>query len=191
MKPARKRDSYRFRKVARVAYFPRAMLIDKGAQPAPGVEKTRISLAHPFVADGFNFPRSEDVFFDAVVRVPTLALNATSTQTVFTTDQITKGGWIRRVGYGFNNPHGYFQVRTTILINGAPPPRYIYKTIDAQAAGTPYQGSLPTVQIGTLQNPSETFIYLPSSALVEVRFVNSSTTESFACALRLWGWLFP
>lgn len=157
---------------------------------APGVgELGRIPATQAFVPDGMIFPRADVTFFDVVVRVPSLSANLTTTQTVFTQEERIKGGWIRELGYGFNNPHGFFQVRTLLLVNGGPSTSYIFKTIDA-AAPAAYQGSFPTSQIGTIENPTSVFIFLPSNALVELRFVNNSTTEAFSATVRLKGWSF-
>lgn len=140
----------------------------------------------PFQADGMNYPRPFDVFFDVTVRVPTIGAGATVTQRVFGVEDQIKQGWIRRVGYHFNTPNGYFQVQTTILINGGTPSNYIYKTVDAGTGA--YQGSLPPDQIGTIDEPAETFIRLPNNAVIDVRFINNNTVQSFTGVVRLWGW---
>lgn len=170
---------------------PQAMQVNPKTPPPeaqPGAPKVG-QQSPQFVPDGMIFPRPDVTFFDVGVREPSLQVNATSTQTAFTQEELIKGGWIRGIGYEFNNPHGYFQVRTTILINGAPPAKYIFKTVDAGAPET-YQGSFPTSQIGTIEQPTSVFIALPSNALVQVRFVNASTTEPFEATVRLTGWNF-
>jgi hypothetical protein len=179
---------FRFHPARRVQ--PRLALVN-AREPQQGYPAAAAPAAPPapFIPDGFLYPRAQDVFFDVAIRVPSLAISATLDQRVFTADENAKGGWIRSLGYGFNNPHGFFQVRTTILINGGPPGRYIFKTVDASAPAT-FSGSFPPVQIGTIQKPTEVFIYVPSSAVVDLRFVNASADEIFSCAVRLKGWFF-
>ena len=179
----------RYRKVVPIHRFPRAVIVERTAAAAPGVGKTRTSEAQPFVPDGFIFPRPEDQFFDFLIRVPLLAVNSTVEQTVFTSSEQIKGGWIRKIGYGFNQPQGFFQVRTTLLINSAPPANYMYRTIDSTSPDT-FQGSFPTTQLGPIEEPTDVYIALPSSALVSIRFLNTSTVASFSVAVRLWGWFF-
>lgn len=181
--PARR---LRFQRVRR--HLEPQPLAPSPAELAPGVGETRISSAAPFKSDGFVFPRPQDTLFDAIIREPLIAANSTVIRTVFTQEERIKGGWIRWLGYAFSTPSGFFQVRTTILINGGTPARYIFKTVDA-ATGA-YQGSLPTVQIGTVQEPTEVFIELPSNAVVQVRFVNLSLDESYSACVRLKGWSF-
>jgi len=179
----------RWRRIRR--FSPRLAYINKPATypvPGAGASGSRVSNAEPFVPDGFNFPRPQDTKFDAIIRIPTIAAAATVTQNIFTQEENIKAGWIRGLGYGFNNPNGFFQVRTTLLINGSVAPGYIFKTVDA-ATGD-YQGSLPTVQIGTVQNPTDVYIALPANAQVSVRLVNNSTTEAFSFAMRLTGWSY-
>ncbi|MGH7259972.1 MAG: hypothetical protein ACREI9_04740 [Nitrospiraceae bacterium] len=177
---------FRFRPVRRLE--PRLALVNS-REPQQGYAPSPSPAAppSPFNPDGFIYPKAQDVFFDVAIRVPTLAVNSTTIQRVFNADENAKGGWIRSLGYGFNNPHGFFQVRTTILINGAPPGRYVFKTVDASNPVT-FSGSFPPVQIGTVQKPTDVFIQVPSSSIVEVRFVNASLDEAFACAVRLKGW---
>ncbi len=179
---------FHFRPVRRLE--PRLALVNarepqQGPPPAVGPAAT----PSPFNPDGFIYPKPQDVFFDVAIRVPSLAVNSTTTQRVFSGDENAKGGWIRALGYGFNNPHGFFQVRTTILVNGAPPGRYVFKTVDASNP-VAFSGSFPPVQIGTVQKPTDVFISLPSSAVIDVRFINASLDEAFSCAVRLKGWFF-
>lgn len=143
-----------------------------------------------FVADGYIYPKPQDTIFDVIVRVPNLPAATTSLQSVFAVEDRIKGGWIRGLGYGFNNPHGFFQVQTFLLVNGAVPSRYVFKTVTAGAAPTVYSGSFPPVQIGSIQEPANVFILLPSSGVVDVRFVNNSADEAFSAVVRLWGWNF-
>jgi len=179
----------RYRQVTR--FTPRSMLVQGEPPPgsAPGVgEVGRVPAGgHSFVPDGMIFPRADVTWFDVSIRSASLLPSTTTTRVVFTQEERIKGGWIRYLGYEFNNPHGFFQVRTTLLINGGPPSNYIFKTVDA--AGT-YEGSFPTSQIGTIENPTSVFIFLPSNALVELRFVNNSTTEPLSATVRLVGWSF-
>lgn len=170
--------------------FPRAVIVQTAEpEPGPGVGPYRASAAQPFKPDGFNFPRPEDTFFDFTVRSPNIARNTTVVQLVFVMAANIKGGWVRGVGYNFNNPHGFQQVRTTLLVNGGPPPRYQYATVDGAVPAT-FQGSFPTFQIGTLTAPAVTYIELPSAARVELRYVNNSLDESFSCIFRMVGWTF-
>ena len=165
-------------------------MIVQGEPPpaqAPGVGQLGRMPAQGFIPDGMIFPRPDVTFFDAVIREPTIAVSATTTRTVFTQEERIKGGWIRELGYGFNNPHGFFQVRTFLLINGGTPSNYIFKTVDPTGV---YQGSFPTSQIGSVEKPTPVFIFLPSNALVEVRFVNNSADEIFSATVRLKGWSF-
>ena len=170
---------------------PRAMIVNPDTPPPeaqPGAPATGLQSPR-FVPDGMVYPRPGVTFLDVTVREPSLQAGATTTQTVFTQEDRVKGGWIRGIGYEFNNPHGFFQVRTTVLINEAPPGNYIFKTVDSGAPET-YQGSFPTSQIGTIEQPTSVFIALPSNALVQVRFVNASTSEAFEATVRLTGWNF-
>ena len=154
---------------------------------APGVGEVGVQPVG-FVPDGMIYPRPDSTFFDVIVRVPSILPSVTLTQDVFVQEERIKGGWIRELGYGFNNPHGFFQVRTTLLVNGGPPAHYIFKTVDASAGS--YQGSFPTSQIGTLERPTEVFISLPSNANVQIRFANASSDEAFSAIVRLKGWSF-
>ena len=182
--PARTR---RYQRVQR--FTPRSMLVQGEPPPIspPGVGQDGRIPAVGFVPDGMIYPQPNVTFFDATVRVASLTASATVTRTVFTQEERIKGGWIRYLGYEFNNPHGFFQVRTTLLINGGTPSNYIFKTVDATSE---YQGSFPTSQIGTIENPTSVFIFLPSNALVEVRFVNANANEAFSATVRLVGWSF-
>lgn len=144
------------------------------------------------MADGFNYPRPEDTFFDVTVRVPRLPAVTTLEQLAFTVPDNVKGGWIRKLGYSFNSPQGFFQVRTFLLLNGATPSNYIFQTVDASAPdAAPYQGSMPTVQLGAIEDPFDVYIQVPGSGTqISVRFVNNSTVVPFSCALRFVGWYF-
>jgi len=177
----------RYRPVTR--FTPHSMLVqgEPPPRPAPGVGEVGRVPARGFVPDGMVFPRADVTWFDVTIRSASLPANTTTTRVVFTTEERIKGSWIRYLGYEFNNPHGFFQVRTTLLINGGPPSNYIFKTVDA--TGT-YEGSFPTSQIGTIENPTSVFIFLPSNSLVELRFVNNSTTEALSATVRLVGWSF-
>lgn len=179
----------RFQPVER--FRPRLMYVNQRA-PQQGIasEAGGPTPLPSISTDGYINPRPQDTLFDVIVRVPTLAVSATLTQNVFTIEDRIKGGWIRKLGYGFNNPHGFFQVRTFILVNGGVPDRYVFKTVDSSAAPSTYSGSLPPVQLGSIQNPADVFILLPSNALVQVQFVNASAEEVFTAVVRLWGWNF-
>lgn len=165
-------------------------LVNQPRPPVPSIGQTQVSRAEPFVADGWIHPRPADQLFDVGIRVPSLTAGTTITQRVLEDQSLVQGGVIRRLGYFFSQPHGYLQVRTTVLINGAPPIDYLFRTVDAVAAGQPFQGSLPPFQIGTPIDMTEVFIKIPSQAVLEVRFVNASATETFSFFFRLWGWLY-
>lgn len=146
-----------------------------------------------FVPDGFIYPRAQDHFFDVSIRIQSVGPGAGGNpnvvvQDVFTQADRLKGGWISGVGYEYNNPHGFFQVRTTLLINGAPPSNYHFRTVDS-ITGT-VDGSFPTVQIGTIEEPSSARIYLPANGLVQIRVSNASQDEPFSVIVRLKGWSF-
>ena len=171
---------------------PRMMLVNarEPQQSPPGVGEIR---ADRFVADGFIYPRPEDSFFDVGIRIASIAPGTGGNpnivvQNVFTQDDRIKGGWISAVGYEYNNPHGFFQVRTTVLINGAPPSNYRFRTVDS-ATGA-FDGSFPTVQIGSVREPTWVRILLPSNGLVQIRAANFSQDETFTLIVRLKGWSF-
>lgn len=189
--PGQRRRYYRMRYRPVQPFTPRSMLVQGEPPPrsAPGVGETGVP-AVGFVPDGMIYPRPDSTFFDVAVREPSIPVSATTTRIVFTQEERIKGGWIRYLGYAFNNPHGFFQVRTFLLINGGPPANYIFKTVDSSLATGQYQGSFPTSQIGTVEAPTSVFIFLPSNALVELRFVNASSTEVFSAEVRLVGWSF-
>lgn len=179
----------RFRPAVR--FTPQSMHV-ASANPYPGGMSPRSAdtLASVFIPDGFNYPKQTDVFFDAVVRVPSIPAATTVTQLVFTQEERIKNGWIRRLGYNFNAPHGFFQVQTFLLIGGGVPSNYIFKTVDPALPGGQYTGSFPTEQIGSVAEPADVYIHLPSNGQVEVRFVNNSAVEAFSAEVRLWGWSF-
>ena len=191
VKPARWGWYRNYRRARR--FTPESMIIDRLSSPStqsPGVGEVGIP-AVGFVPDGFNYPRPDSTFFDVVVRVATIPPATTVDQIVFTQGERIKGGYVRRLGYEFNNPHGYFQCRTFILLADGVPSNYIFKTVESGAT-TPeqYQGSFPTSQIGSVDDPTQVFIYLPAATLVKLRFVNVSTTETFAATVRMVGWSF-
>lgn len=174
--------SYRPVKRIRLAYVNKETPPPSSAEARPFVRVT----SGPFQGDGFVYPRTQDQFFDLVVRVPTITAGGTTTQRVFTQEEGIKKGWIRRLGYTFNTPNAYFQVRTSLLINGGSPSNYLFKTIDPVTGN--YQGSFPTLQLGTIAAPAEVFIALPNNAVIDIRFINSNTVQSFSGGVRLWGW---
>ena len=170
---------------------PRAVTVNAKTPPPeaqPGAPQAGPQSPR-FVPDGMIYPRPDVTFFDVAVRVPAIAVSATVMQDAFEQEERIKAGWLRGLGYAFNNPHGFSQVRTTLLINNAPPSNYIFKTVDSSAPAT-YEGSFPPAQIGTLHNPTEVFIWLPANALVQLRFVNASANEAFSAIVRLTGWSF-
>lgn len=169
---------------------PRMMFVNarEPQQSPPGVGEVR---ADRFVSDGFIFPRPEDSFFDVSVRIQSIGPGTGGNpnvviQNVFTQEDRIKGGWVSAVGYEYNNPHGFFQVRTTLLINGAPPSNYRYRNVDS-VTGT-FDGSFPTVQVGSVLQPSWTRILLPSNGIVQVRASNASQMETFSLVVRIMGW---
>lgn len=166
-------------------------LVNRPHAPSPTVGQTRVSEAPPFHGEGWVFPRPSDQQFDVSIRVPGLAPSATTVQAVLQDLSVAKGGVIRKLGYSFSQPHGYLQVRTTILINGAPPADYLFRTVDASSP-TVFQGSFPPFQIGSPAGDgmADVFIKLPPSAGISVRFENASASESFSFFVRLCGWLF-
>lgn len=179
-----------FRKVRprrRIAMY----LVNQPKPPTPSVGQTQISRAEPFQADGWVWPRPQDQHFDVGIRVPELLPSATTRQRVLQDVSLAKGGVIRKIGYQFNQPHGFAQVRTTILINGGTPIDYLFRTVDASAPAT-FQGSLPPFQIGSPAGGemADVFIKLPDNSVIELEFVNASTTEEFSFFFRLTGWLF-
>lgn len=169
---------------------PRMMLVNarapQQAAPAPVVPSL-------FLADGFNFPREQDALFDVAVRIASIAPGTGGNpnivlQSVFTQEDKLKGGWISAVGYDYNNPHGFFQVRTTLLINSAPPANYRFRTVDSVTGAV--DGSFPTVQIGSVREPAWVRIYLPANGLIQIRAANFSQSETFTVTVRLKGWSF-
>lgn len=171
---------------------PRMMLVNERQpqQAAPGV--TRPS-PEEFVPDGFVYPKPQDQFFDVSIRVASIPPGTGGNpnvivQDVWTVQNRIKGGWIRALGYEYNNPHGFFQVRTTLLINSAPPSNYMFWNVDSTTGAI--SGSFPTLQVGTIAEPTPVFIYLPSNALVQVRLSNASQTEYFSASIRFKGWSF-
>ena len=185
-----RRSWYRnYRRAKRLV--PQSMLIDRVSRPgaqAPGVGAVGIPPVG-FVADGMVFPRPDATFFDVVVRVPSIAAGATVEQIVFDQGDRIKGGWVRKLGYDFNNPHGFFQCRTFLLLGDGVPSNYIFKTIDSSLPAQ-YQGSFPTSQIGSVDAPADVFIYLPGTNVVKLRFVNNSADEVFTPVVRMVGWSF-
>lgn len=172
---------------------PRMMLVNERPmqQAAPGSDGNL--TPNLFVADSFNFARPTDALFDIGIRIASIAPGTAGlpnivVQDVFTqTDQL-KGGYISDVGYDYNNPHGFFQVRTTLLINGAPPSNYRFRTVDSISGAI--DGSFPTVQIGSVREPTWVRIYLPPNGLVQIRAANFSQDETFTLIVRLKGWSF-
>ncbi len=164
---------------------PAAMLV---GVKSPGVEamQTPAQALHAFVPDGYIFPRANDIQFDITVRVPSLAANDTTTVEAYKQSPQLKGGWIRKIGYAFNNPHGHLHVKTFLLIDGAAPSNYMFRTVDSVTGA--FEGSFPPVQIGSIQSPADVYIRLPQSAKVEIRFENANLEQAFSCAVRLWGW---
>lgn len=174
-------------------FTPRSMLVQSEPPPAqaPGVgELGRIPARQSFVPDGMIYPRQDVTFFDVTVREPSIPVSATTLRTAFTQEERIKAGWIRYLGYEFNNPHGFFQVRTSLLVNGGVPSNYIFKTVDSSLPTGQYEGSFPTAQIGTIEEPTSIFVAIPSNALIQVRFINNSATEVFSSTVRLVGWSF-
>lgn len=141
-----------------------------------------------FVGDGFVYPRPNDQRFDVTARAPVIAVSSTVEAVIWDVDANIKGGWIRALGYGFNNAHGDFVVRTFLLINDQVPSDYLFRTVDT-TAGT-FEGSFPTVNIGSLQQPTEVHIRIPAQSKISIRFVNNSADEVFSGAVRLKGWFF-
>lgn len=168
--------------------WPNIILVNKPPGQLPGVGETRTSPAAAFVPDGFIYPTPDAIFFDATVRAAQLPVATVTTQRVLTVEVGSKGGWIRKLGYGFNNPHGYFKVRTTVKIDGITPPNYLWKTVDP-ATGT-YQGSFPTLQLGSIHDPFDVYIRLPGNAKVDIEWNNQSADEQFSGAVRLFGWSY-
>lgn len=170
---------------------PRMMLVNqREPQQSPPAE-AQIVPTRP-MADGYLFPRPEDIQFDVAIRIPSIGPGTGGAPNVVVTDVFTqadriKGGWIAAVGYEYNNPHGFFQVRTNLLINGGPPSNYHFRTVDVSGV---VDGSFPTVQIGTITEPTSVRIMLPSNGLVQVRASNASQTETFSLVVRLKGWSF-
>ena len=142
-----------------------------------------------FVPDGYIYPRVGDQKFDITVRAPVIAVSATLDVVIYEVDDRIKGGWIRQLGYGFNNSHGDFVVRTFLLINDQVPSDYIFRTVDS-VAGT-FEGSFPTVNIGSLQQPTDVHIRMPAQSKISIRFVNNSADEVFSGGVRLKGWFLP
>lgn len=174
---------------------PRMMIVN-AREPQQGFDPSPPGApggSGKFKPDGFLFPRAEDVFLDVAIRIGSIGPGTGGNpnvviQDVFTQADRIKGGWISAIGYDYNNPHGFFQVRTTLLINGAPPSNYHFRTVDS-ATGT-IDGSFPTVQVGSVTRPTWTRIYLPSNGLVQIRASNASQDETFSLVVRLKGWAF-
>lgn len=171
---------------------PRMMLVNEREpqQAAPGVTSP---TPERFVPDGFIYPRPQDSFFDVAIRVASIAPGTGGNpnvvvQNVWTVEDRIKGGWIRALGYEYNNPHGFFQVQTALLINGAPPSNYKFWNVDSASGAI--QGSFPTLQVGSIEAPTPVFVLLPSNGLVQLRFSNASQTEYFSASVRLKGWSF-
>lgn len=183
-------------------WFPRTVVVNPSTTPRlyevnrpreerptspPGVGGPGVAPFSPrFTPDGFIFPRPNDQRFDAFARAPTIAVSATVEETIWNVDDNIKGGWIRQLGYGFNNAHGDFVVRTFLLINDQVPSDYIFRTVDT-VSGT-FEGSFPTVNIGSIQEPTEVFIRIPPQSKISVRFVNNSPDEVFSGLVRIKGW---
>ena len=187
------RRGWRMRYRPAQRFTPRSMLVQGEPPPAqaPGVgELGRIPAAQSFVPDGMIYPRQDVTFFDVTVREPSIPVSATTLRTAFTQEERIKAGWIRYLGYEFNNPHGFFQVRTSLLVNGGVSSNYIFKTVDSSLPTGQYQGSFPTAQIGTIEQPTSIFVSIPSNALIQIRFINNSFTEVFSATVRLVGWSF-
>lgn len=176
----------RVRPARRIAMY----LVNRPRPPVPQVGQTQISRAEPFQADGWIWNRPLDQCFDIGIRVPSLTAAATLTQRVLQDVSLAKGGVIRKIGYSFSQPHGYLQVRTTILINGSPPSDYLFRTVDAGTQA--FQGSLPPFQIGSPAGceMADVFIKLPSESVIEVRFVNAAAAEDFSFDFRMTGWVY-
>lgn len=192
--PARPANFGWYRNYRRARRFvPQSMIIDRLAPPSsqsPFVGETGVPPVG-FVPDGMVYPRPDTTFFDVVVRAASIPAATTLEQVVFDQGERIKGGFIRKLGYEFNNPHGYFQCRTFLLLSDGVPSNYIFKTVDSGATGpNQYQGSFPTSQIGSVDQPADVFIYLPAATLTKMRFVNVSTTEAFSATVRLVGWSF-
>lgn len=178
----------RVRPTRRIAMY----IVNRPRPPVPQVGQTQISRAEPFQADGWIWNRPLDQCFDVGIRVPSLTAASTITQRVLQDVSLAKGGVIRRLGYTFSQPHGYLQVRTTVLINGSPPSDYLFRAVDASSPTQAYQGSLPPFQIGSPAGceMADVFIKLPSDAVIEMRFENASATEAFSFDFRLTGWVY-
>lgn len=172
---------------------PRMMLVNERPlqQPAPG-SGGNLSPSL-FVADSFNFPKAEDDLFDVAIRIASIGPGTGGNpnvvmQDVFTQADQLKGGYISAVGYDYNNPHGFFQVRTQLLINGGPPSNYRFRTVDSVSGAV--DGSFPTLQIGSVRQPASVRIYLPANSLIQIRASNSSQDETFTLVMRMKGWSF-
>jgi len=170
---------------------PTLMLVNERPiqQPSPGLDGSLTPAL--FVADGFNFARPNDALFDVAVRIASIGPGTGGNPNIVIRDVFTqadnlKAGIIEAVGYEYNNPHGFFQVRTTLLINGAPPANYRFRTVD-DATGA-VDGSFPTLQIGSVREPASVRIFLPANALVQIRASNASQDETFTVVLRIKGW---
>lgn len=169
--------------------WPRIMYVGpRYKSPGVGVTLSPEQAAKGFVPDGYIYPRPSDIQFDVTVRVPDLGAGATTELQAYINPAQSKGGWIRKIGYGFNNPHGFLHVRTFLLVDGHVPSNYMFRTVDA-ATGA-FQGSLPPVQIGTLATPADIFVELGQGSRVSIRFVNANTEQAFSCAVRIYGWSF-
>lgn len=158
------------------------------SQQAPGVDGVGTPDSG-FYGDGMVYPRPSSSFFDKFLRV-TIAASTTLTQTVFRSFHGAKGGWLRGIGYDFDDPEGFFAVKITPLVNGGPSNRYAFATIDPSSPLTVYEGSLPPFQIGSPQSPANVFIYIPANGLFQLRFVNGSADAPYTALVRLTGWTF-
>lgn len=170
---------------------PRLVLVRSGVnEPPPLGNQMAEAQAVPsrFVPDGLVYPPSDAMFFDATIRVAQLAAGTTTEQTVFTQEEGIKRGVIRKIGWEFNNPHGYFKVQTSLLINGGAPSAYLFKQI--ASATTTYTGSLPMFQMGSPVSPADVYIDLPANALIQLRFVNNAADQAFSVWFRIFGWSF-
>ena len=152
----------------------------------PGVGGAGVLPFTPrFRPDGFIYPLEEDQRFDFTARQPAIPENATTELDVFNTPVSIKGGWIRWLGYGFNNPLADFLVRTFVLIDDSVPSDYLWRTVDPTGA---FEGSFPTVNVGSIQEPTEVYIRVPAQAKISIRWVNNSQDTVFSGTVRLKGW---
>lgn len=171
---------------------PRMMLVNE-RQPQQGPPPNSQIVPVKPLADGYIFPREQDAQFDAAIRIQSIAPGTAGNpnvviQDVFTVADRLKGGWISALGYEYNNPHGFFQVQTAILINGGTPANYHFRNVDSVTGIA--DGSFPVAQIGTIMEPTPVRISLPSNGLIQIRAANFSQEESFSLVVRLKGWSF-